>query len=168
MMGVRSLWPWLLAGALIASTTANIAMYREHGKPPRVPTSPAGPGTGPAFDPGVIPSHHLAPGASDEHCPTLDRLGLTRPQRDQIRKCSLTSLDVRTDLAIEVQTAAEELHGLLAENAIDGERVLELADHISELRSKQYRAWIGSILVVHDVLSPEQLELLRKLESEER
>lgn len=158
-MGTRSLWHWLLVGALLSSAYANIGMYRRLSPP----TNFQAPSV--LLDPGAIPSFHLAPGSSGEHCPTLDLLELTSEQRKQIQECSLTSLDLRTDLAIEINAASTELDDLLSKNAIDGPRILELADLITSLRSQQYKAWIASILVVRDVLTPEQLQLLHKLES---
>ena len=158
-MSLRSLWPWVLAGALLASGSANLSMYRSLNAPvgEQAPSADQ--------DPGTIPSFHLAPSGSGEHCPTLDLLELTEEQRNQIRKCSLTSLDLRTDLAIEIDGASAELEELLSTTPMEGDRILELADRISSLRSRQYKAWIGSILVVRDVLTSEQLQLLHKLES---
>jgi hypothetical protein len=158
-MSLRSLGPWLLGGALLASAYANFSMYRGL-KPAAGESVPSA-----ILDPGAISSFHLAPGAGDEECPTLDLLELTAEQRDRIQKCSLSSLDLRTDLAIEIQTASSELEELLSKDILQGTRILELADRISSLRSKQYKAWIGSILVVRDVLTPEQLTLLHQLES---
>lgn len=158
-MRLRSLWPWLLGGALLASSIANVSMY-QGGK------ALAGGAVGArAQDPARTPSFHLAPGSNGEHCPTLELLGLTEEQSNQIRKCSLSSLDVRTGLAVEIEGASTELKEFLAMDNIEGERILELADRISSLRSRQYRSWIGSILVVRDVLTPEQLRLLHQLES---
>ena len=157
-MSTRSLWPWLLAGALFASAYANLSMYRSLNASKREQAPAA------IQDPGSVPSFHLAPDSSGERCPTLDRLGLTEEQRNQIRKCSLTSLDLRTDLAIEINRATTEIQELLSKEAVEGGRILELSDHVSSLRSRQYRAWIGSILVVRDVLTPEQLKLLHNIE----
>lgn len=156
-MSIRNLAPWLLAGALLASAYANMSMYRAQG----APLAPLASGT---LDDSIA-AFHLDPDAADGHCPTLDLLELSEDQRDSIRRCSLTSLDLRTDLAIEISAASAELEQGLSGGDTDGERILELADHISELRSRQYRAWIGSILVVREVLSPEQLQRLHELET---
>ncbi len=159
-MARSSLFPWLVLGALLASAYGNFVMYRGQ----TAPVNAQAPALGP--NQGLIPAFHLVPGSSDERCPTLDQLDLTTEQRDKIRKCSLTSLDLRTDLAIEIVNATAELQGLLSNESIDNAHALELADHVSELRSQQYKAWIGSILVVRDVLTPEQLQLIHTLESE--
>jgi len=162
-MSVRSLLqpgllPWLLLGALLASVSVNVAQLvrgtEDTGTPSRATSR----------DPGTL-HLHLSAGASDEQCPTLQRLALTSEQRTRIRSCSLTSLDLRTDLAIEIATASQQLDGLLANEAMDNQRALELADRISSLRTKQYKAWISSILVVREVLTNEQLRLLHELES---
>jgi len=165
-MNTRSLWPWLLAGGLLVSGVANVLMVRSlAGQSSNSIAGPAG-STHPADpDPGTIPAFHLEAASSDEQCPTLDLLGLTDEQRNRIRSCSLTSLDLRTDLGIEIHRASTELEELLSEDSMKGDRILELADHISDLRSRQYRAWIGSILVVREVLTPEQLKQLHELES---
>ena len=157
------LWPWLLLGALLASVFVNVVQYSARDAGPNGASPSSTQLRNP--DPGTIQSFHLTPGSSDEHCPTLDRLALTQEQRDRIRSCSLTSLDVRTDLAIEIAAASEQLDGLLQKDAIDSTHALELADRISGLRAQQYRAWIGSILVVREVLTSEQLRLLHELES---
>ena len=159
-MGGRSLFPWLVLGALLASAYGNIVMYRGQQAPVNAQAPSASPGEG------LIPAFHLIPGSPDERCPTLDQLELSTAQRDKIRQCSLMSLDVRTDLAIEIASATADLQGLLSNESIDNAHALELADHVSELRSQQYKAWIGSILVVRDVLTPEQLQLIHTLESE--
>jgi len=125
--------PWILAGALLTSAYANAVFY-QRGRTPVGRSHASG-----ASGPDSVSPFHLMPGAVDEHCPTLEFLGLTQDQRTRIRKCSLANLD-------NVQ-------------------VLEAADRISELRSKQYRAWIGSILVVREVLTPEQLRALHRLEA---
>ena len=159
-MGGRSLFPWLVLGALLASAYGNIVMYRGQ----QAPVNAQAPAS--SSNEGLIPAFHLIPGSSDDRCPTLDQLELTTEQRDKIRQCSLMSLDVRTDLAIEIASATAELQGLLSNESIDNAHALELADHVSVLRSQQYKAWIGSILVVRDVLTPEQLQLIHTLESE--
>ena len=159
-MRIRSLLPWLLAGALLSSVYANISMYRDK----RAPTS--GPAPSVAVGSGTVPSFHLEPGSSDAHCPTLDRLGLTEQQRDRIRRCSLTSLKLRTDLAIEIGSASARLDQLMSAEAVEAARILEVADRVSGLRARQYKAWIGSILVIRDVLTPEQVKQLHRLESE--
>ncbi len=158
-----TLLPWVLAGALLASVYANFAMNPSDGAA-KAGYPDASAGTSPS-EQGGIPAYHLAPGNSGESCPTLDKLKLNSEQRNQIRKCSLTSLDQRTRLALEITAASEELHTLLARDDVENTLVLELADQISELRSKQFKAWIGSILVVREVLSPEQRKQLRALES---
>ncbi len=152
-MSIRALWPWLVVGALIASASANVVLFGQLSAQSRG-LSPSTNG-----DPGVTPWFHLAPGSSDR-CPTLEQLGLTEEQRDQIRRCSLTGLDLRASLAADIRNNSTELEDLLSKDTIDSLRVLELADRISELRSRQYKAWIGSILVVREVLTPDQLRLL--------
>ena len=159
-MRLRSLLPWLLAGALLPSVFANISLYRDRGGPASAHKSSAAVGSG------GVSAAHLDPGSSNAHCPTLDRLGLTEKQRDRIQRCSLTSLKVRTDLAVEIHSASAELDALMSADAVDGARILELADRVSGLRARQYKAWIGSILVIRDVLTPEQLKQLHRLESE--
>ncbi len=158
-MAVRSLWTWLLLGALLASSYANFALYRKQDE------SRPSKATIESWDADVVRSHHLSPGSNDENCPTLDLLNLSQEQRDRIRRCSLTSLDLRTDLAIKIEDASQELHALLSTYPADPERVLEVADRVSSLRSEQYHAWIGSILVVRDVLTPDQLKRLQDLEA---
>ena len=73
-------------------------------------------------------------------------------------------MDLRTDLAIEIEEASATLDELLSQDELSAERVLDLADRISDLRSKQYKAWINSILVIREVLTPEQLRTLHELE----
>ena len=159
-MNFRSLWPWLLTGALLASAFANLSMYREIAGTVGEKSSLA------SLDTSATSAHHFASGSLGEHCPTLDLLGLTDEQRRRIRTCSLTSLDARTDLAIEINNASAELDDLLSQDAMEGgARILALADRISSLRSEQYKALIGSILVIREVLTPEQLQLLHELES---
>lgn len=159
-MNLRSLWPWLFSGVLLASAFANFSMYQKIAGTAGEKSSLVNLGAS------ATSAHHLGSGSLGEHCPTLDLLGLTDDQRRRIRKCSLTSLDARTDLAIEINNASAELDDLLSKDAMEvGARVLALADHISSLRSEQYKAWIGSILVIREVLTPEQLQLLHELES---
>lgn len=155
-MNARTLLPWLLGGALLASVFVNQMMYARFGQEPGVSGPPV-----PSRTAGLL-AVHPAVGSTQERCPTLDRLRLTDEQRDVIRKCTLTSLGHRTDMALEIEQASTELDRLLAEATIDPAEVLRIAGGIADLRSRQYKAWIGSILVVRDVLTPEQLKLLRE------
>ncbi|MCK5943764.1 MAG: periplasmic heavy metal sensor [Planctomycetes bacterium] len=159
-MNVRATLSWLLVGALAASLAVNFGLLGL-GTGDARQGAPAAQGAGSHS----VPSFHLSPDASGDRCPTLERLELTEAQRADIRRCTLSSLSTRTGLAIEIDAAAAQLDEVLASEAIDNQRALELADRISELRGQQYRAWIGSILVVREVLTPEQLRLLHELES---
>lgn len=154
-MTLRALIPWSLAGALIASVFVNQTLYSRLSDLRNGNGSPVPPRTEEHLD------VHFASGSTQERCPTLDRLELTAEQRDLIRKCTLTSLNHRTEIALEVEQVAANLDRLLAGDSLDAAEVLRIADRIVELRSRQYKAWIGSILVVRDVLTPEQLRLLR-------
>lgn len=154
-MNLRALIPWLLAGALIASVFVNLVSYSQLSDLRSVAEMPVPPRTEERLN------VHFASGANQGRCPTLDRLGLSEEQRDLIRKCTLTSLSRRTEMALEVEQVAANLDRLLAGDSFDPAEVLRLAERITELRSRQYKAWIGSILVVRDALTPEQLKLLR-------
>ncbi|MFY9343684.1 MAG: hypothetical protein WAT39_14415 [Planctomycetota bacterium] len=154
-MNWRNLLPWVLAGALLASLFANQAMFfrlRAEARSPALPTT---------SHTDALLAAHVAPQAAGERCPTMARLGLTAEQRERIRKCTLTSLDDRAGLALQIEEAAAELDRLLAEVTVDAAEVLRAANLVTDLRSKQFMAWVGAILVVRDVLTPEQLESLR-------
>lgn len=163
-MPIRALLPWLLSGALIASVYANVSFLRASEPAPAL--SVPSPDLGAAPGPKTTPLFHLAPNAVDAHCPIVDRLELTADQRDEIQRCSLSSLKLRTDLALEISEASAELDKLMSAEDVDGKRVLALANEISGLRGRQYKAWIGSILVIRDVLTPEQLQRLHSIDPE--
>jgi len=160
-MKVRSLLPWLLTGALVASVYLNVSLFQA---PPSAPDLATG--RLPAAAPETVPSFHLVPGELDAHCPIVERLGLSEDQRDQIQRCSLSSLKLRTDLAVEISDASTKLDKLMSADAVDGRGILALANEISTLRGRQYKAWIGSILVIRGVLTPEQLQLLHSIDPE--
>lgn len=154
-MKLRALLPWLVFGGLLASSYTNIVLLgvRDSATPPtHTPHRDSN------------QSIHRTRGSVADKCPTLEILGLDREQRDQIRKSSLSSLDVRIDLAIEIEESTAILDGLLSQGEVSATRVLDLADRISDLRSKQYRTWINSILAIREALTPEQLRTLHELE----
>ncbi len=156
-MMMRSLGPWILFGALLASSYANLSWYRGQKAEHEIKA--------PASQTDSVRSFHLAPGNSGNPCPTLELLELSEEQRKQIRSCSLTSLELRTRLAREIDESSAQLQELLSQYPADKQEVLQLADRISAMRSKQFKSWVGSILVVRDVLTPEQTKRLRSLDS---
>jgi len=88
-------------------------------------------------------------------------LGLTPAQVERIAECSSGCCDLGADLQASIRAAVQSLESALASEPVDKDRARALAAELGRLRADAIRNCVESILLVRDVLEPEQLEALR-------
>ncbi len=143
--------PWLLTGALAASTGLNI--YHAQGAASEAPAAGVPCGGTPVA---VVKTIEIS-GGKRSCCPSPADLCLTVDQRQQFEACCPTYFRTRAEL----ETKLDELLDTLEEelNATDPKqgRIYELADEIGKVRTGELKSRIRTILQVRQALTPEQL-----------
>lgn len=96
-----------------------------------------------------------------QQAPTLAQIGLSADQIQEARSCCAGCCSERVQLDVDVAAKEAELQRLLAAEPLDREAVASVAKELGALHARAVENSVQAILLVRDVLTPEQLEALR-------
>ncbi len=143
--------PWLLTGALAASTGLNI--YHAKGDTTQAPDSGCeSKGCGMAVVTAVRSSTGDQP-----CCPSPSELSLTAEQKKRFEQCCPTSLRTCEQLETDLDELLASLEKELNAVNPDQTRAYQLADQIGKVRTGELKSRIRTVLEVRRTLTPEQL-----------